>query len=106
MGERGAQLSGGEKQRIGLVRAIIRKPKLYIFDEATSSLDSKTERKIIKNIESISKSASTLIISHNLSTISFADKIIILEKGLIQAKSYDSLIKEGNGFCNLTEDTC
>ena len=96
MGERGAQLSGGEKQRIGLVRAIIRKPKLYIFDEATSSLDSKTERKIIKNIESISKSASTLIISHNLSTISFADKIIILEKGLIQDKSYDSLIKESN----------
>jgi ABC-type transport system involved in Fe-S cluster assembly fused permease/ATPase subunit len=96
VGERGSELSGGEKQRIGLARAIIRRPKLYIFDEATSSLDSKTERQIIKNIESISKSASTLIISHNLSTISFADKIIILEKGLIQDKSYDSLIKEGN----------
>lgn len=96
VGERGAQLSGGEKQRIGLARAIIRKPTLYIFDEATSSLDSKTERQIIKNIESISKSASTLIISHNLSTISFADKIIILEKGLIQDKSYDFLIKESN----------
>lgn len=96
VGERGAQLSGGEKQRIGLARAIIRQPKLYIFDEATSSLDSKTEKQIIKNIEAISQNVSTLIISHKLSTINFADKIILLEKGVIQDKSYDSLVKEAS----------
>ena len=92
VGERGAQLSGGEKQRVGLARAIIRKPKLYIFDEATSSLDSKTEKQIIKNIETVSRNASTLIITHRLSTIAFADKIILLEKGSAEDKSYKTLM--------------
>ena len=96
VGERGAQLSGGEKQRIGLARAIIRQPKLYIFDEATSSLDLKTERQIIKNIEAISHNASTLVIAHRLSTVAFADRIIILEKGFIKDKSYSSLVEEAN----------
>lgn len=96
VGERGAQLSGGEKQRIGLARAIIRQPKLYIFDEASSSLDSKTERQIIKNIETISNNTSTLIIAHRLSMITFADQILMLEKGLIRRKDYDSLVEEMN----------
>ena len=96
VGERGAQLSGGEKQRIGLARAIIRQPKLYIFDEATSSLDSRTEKQIIKNIENIAHKASTLIIAHRLSTVAFADRIILLENGYIKDKSYDSLVREMN----------
>jgi ATP-binding cassette subfamily B protein len=94
VGERGLQLSGGEKQRIGLARAIIRQPRLYIFDEATSSLDLKTEKQIVKNIESISSNASTLIVAHRLSTVAFADRIILLEKGVIKDKNYDSLVKE------------
>ena len=94
VGEQGAQLSGGEKQRVGLARAIIRQPKLYIFDEATSSLDSKTERQIIKNIETISHNASTLVIAHRLSTIAFVDRIIFLENGLIKEKSYRTLLEE------------
>ena len=94
VGERGLQLSGGEKQRIGLARAILRQPKLYIFDEATSSLDSKTEKQIIKNIESISSNASAFIVAHRLSTVAFADRIILLEKGVIKEKSYSSLLKE------------
>lgn len=96
VGERGAQLSGGEKQRIGLARAIIRQPKLYIFDEATSSLDTKTEQQIMKNIEKISHNASTLIIAHRLSTVAFADKIILLEKGNIKEKSHASFMQEVN----------
>ncbi len=96
VGERGAQLSGGEKQRIGLARAIIRQPKLYVFDEATSSLDLRTEKQIIKNIENIAHKASTLIIAHRLSTVAFADRIILLENGLIKNKSYDSLVREMN----------
>jgi ABC-type transport system involved in Fe-S cluster assembly fused permease/ATPase subunit len=94
VGERGAQLSGGEKQRIGLARAIIRQPKLYIFDEATSSLDSKTEKNIIKNIEKIASNSSTLIIAHRLSTIAFADQIILLENGIIKKQSYETLMQE------------
>ena len=96
VGERGAQLSGGEKQRIGLARAILRQPKLYVFDEATSSLDSRTEKQIIKNIENISHKASTIIITHRLSTVAFADRIILLENGLIKNKSYDSFMEEDN----------
>lgn len=96
VGERGTQLSGGEKQRIGLARAIIRQPKLYIFDEATSSLDSKTERQIIKNVEAMSHNVSTLVIAHRLSTVAFADQIVFLEKGLIKYKSYTALLEESN----------
>ena len=96
VGERGAQLSGGEKQRIGLARAIIRQPKLYVFDEATSSLDSRTEKQIIKNIENITHKVSTLIIAHRLSTVAFADRIILLENGIIKNKSYDFLLREMN----------
>lgn len=94
VGEQGAQLSGGEKQRIGLARAIIRQPKLYIFDEATSSLDSKTEKKVMKNIENISHKASSIIIAHRLSTVAFADQIILLENGVIKNKNYSSLIEK------------
>lgn len=88
------QFSEGEKQRVGLARAIIRQPKLYIFDEATSSLDLKTERHIIKNIEAISHNVSTLVIAHRLSTVAFADQIVLLEKGLIKDKSYAALLVE------------
>lgn len=93
VGEKGTQLSGGEKQRIALARAIIRQPKLYIFDEATSSLDSKTEKQIVKNIKNISSNISTLIVAHRLSTVAFADRIILLEKGVAKNVSYNSLIK-------------
>ena len=92
VGERGAKLSGGEKQRVGLARAIIRQPNFYIFDEATSALDSKTETQIMKNIEIISRKASTLMIAHRLSMVAFADKILLLEKGSIKDRNYDSLI--------------
>ncbi|MBY0463013.1 MAG: ATP-binding cassette domain-containing protein [Alphaproteobacteria bacterium] len=98
VGERGLQLSGGEKQRIGLARVILRHPKLYIFDEATSSLDLKTEKQIIKNIENISLNASTLIIAHRLSTVAFANQIILLDQGIIKNKDYNTLIKEANSL--------
>lgn len=89
VGERGSKLSGGERQRIGLARAIIRHPKMYIFDEATSSLDSKTENQILKNIKTISNNVSTLIISHKLSAISFADRILRLDDGVLEEVKHD-----------------
>ncbi len=85
IGEGGVKVSGGEKQRLSIARALLRKPKLLVFDEATSSLDSITEEEISKTVQSISEAKEhiTILIAHRLSTIMHADRIYVLEKGLI-----------------------
>lgn len=85
IGEGGMKLSGGEKQRLSIARALLRTPKLLVFDEATSSLDSITEESISNTIRSIGnqKEHITVLIAHRLSTIMHADKIFVLEKGVI-----------------------
>ncbi|MEO1018265.1 MAG: ATP-binding cassette domain-containing protein [Pseudomonadota bacterium] len=83
VGERGLKLSGGEKQRIAIARAALKKPRIFVFDEATSSLDSKTEQQILSNLTEISKETTTLVIAHRLSTIVTADEILVLERGRI-----------------------
>ena len=83
VGERGLKLSGGEKQRIAIARLLLKKPKIYIFDEATSSLDAHTEKIIQKNIQEISGKATSLIITHRLSAVTYADNIIVLDQGKI-----------------------
>ncbi|MDR3646749.1 MAG: ABC transporter transmembrane domain-containing protein [Candidatus Babeliales bacterium] len=97
VGERGAKLSGGEKQRVSIARILIKKPAMYIFDEATSALDTSTEKDIQKNLEEISKGITTLIIAHRLSTIIHADQIIVLNKGEIaeQGTHHELLAKNG-----------
>jgi ATP-binding cassette, subfamily B, bacterial len=97
IGEGGLKLSGGEKQRLSIARALLRKPNLLIFDEATSALDSITEIEITNTIKEISaaKNKITVLIAHRLSTIMHADKIVVLEKGqIIETGKHEDLLHE------------
>jgi len=93
LGERGVTLSGGQKQRVSIARAIIKKPKILIFDDCLSAVDTETEEKILSNLERISKNITTFIISHRISSAKNADKIIVLEEGkIIQQGTHNQLI--------------
>lgn len=97
IGEGGLKLSGGEKQRLSIARALIRKPNLLIFDEATSALDSLTEEEIGKTIRNVSslQNQITIIIAHRLSTIMHADRIYVLERGVVaETGTHESLLEE------------
>ena len=102
VGERGLKLSGGEKQRIAIARVLLKRPALYVFDEATSSLDLKTEETIMNNIAPILKKSTSLIIAHRLSTVVNADEILVLHNGVIQERgTHLSLLKEEGGYAGL-----
>lgn len=81
VGERGLKLSGGEKQRVAIARVILKRPKILIFDEATSNLDSRSEQAILKALKGVSADTTTLVIAHRLSTIIDADQILVLDQG-------------------------
>ncbi len=83
VGERGLKLSGGEKQRVSIGRALLKNPAIMMFDEATSALDTKTEREIQKSLTEVSRDRTTLMIAHRLSTVVDADEILVLEEGRI-----------------------
>lgn len=97
IGEGGVKVSGGEKQRLSIARALLRKPSLLVFDEATSSLDSITEEEISKTVKSLSENINqvTIMIAHRLSTIMHADKIFCLEKGKVTEQGkHDELLEQ------------
>jgi ABC-type transport system involved in Fe-S cluster assembly fused permease/ATPase subunit len=98
VGERGLKLSGGEKQRVAIARALLRNPEIFFFDEATSSLDSTTEREIQSNFAEISKGKTSLVIAHRLSTIVNADQILVLADGAIAERGTHSQLLTYNGL--------
>lgn len=102
VGERGIRLSGGEKQRLSIARAVIKQPRIYVFDEATSSLDSLSERGIIQNLQDLARSSTTLVIAHRLSTVVHADEIAVLDRGtIVESGTHAALLSRGGRYATL-----
>jgi subfamily B ATP-binding cassette protein MsbA len=102
IGEHGIKLSGGEKQRIAIARAILSDPRILILDEATSSLDSETESLIQEALDRLLVGRTSFIVAHRLSTIVKADKIVVMEKGVIcEAGSHQELLQHEGIYAGL-----
>ena len=105
IGERGVSLSGGQKQRVALARALIKKPEILILDDAFSHLDSETEEEILENIQGQLRQTTTLIISHRLSAVRGADRIIVMDAGqIIEQGNHASLVRAGGVYANLFQN--
>jgi subfamily B ATP-binding cassette protein MsbA len=98
IGDRGSKLSGGERQRVTIARAVLKNPPILILDEATSSLDTESERLVQDAINKMMANRTSIVIAHRLSTIRHADEIIVLQKGkIVERGTHDTLIAQ-NGF--------
>jgi len=104
VGERGLKLSGGEKQRVAIARTLLKDPAILVFDEATSALDSRTERVIQQELEGISRSRTTLVIAHRLSTVVHADQILVMDHGrIVERGTHGELLQRRAAYAAMWE---
>ena len=102
VGERGVKLSGGQRQRVAIARAILKKSSILILDEATSSLDSESEKYIQAGLVELMKNKTALVIAHRLSTIKHLDRIVVLDQGkIVEDGTHDELISKGGLYAKL-----
>lgn len=102
IGERGITLSGGQKQRLSIARAIIKAPKILLFDDCLSAVDTYTEEKILNNLKKVMNNRTTIIIGHRISTVKHADKIIVLDNGkIIERGTHESLLEKQGAYYQL-----
>ena len=102
LGERGVNLSGGQKQRISIARAILRKPRILIFDDCLSAVDSETEATILGNLRRIMKDRTSILVSHRVSTVKSADLILVIDEGqIVERGNHDTLVAAGGLYADL-----
>lgn len=105
LGERGITLSGGQKQRVSIARALIREPRIYLFDDCLSAVDTETEEEILNNLQSEAQDRTTFIVSHRVSAARHADQILILDKGeIIQSGTHEQLVSVPGYYKDLYEE--
>jgi len=105
LGERGITLSGGQKQRVSIARALIKEPKILIFDDCLSAVDTKTEEEILSNLGKIMQGKTSILIAHRISTIKNADKIIVLDEGkIVEEGTHEQLLKNNGVYAEMYDN--